>query len=226
MARPDYNTTKNRHIVHKHTTKGFNTVDEIEGILRDKLEPGEIALNIGKDRPSLVFFAEHKDGSPHDSDTNFDQMIELRPNPYEIHSATTDNVKPEIKEDHELLNPYYIENFVTKLSDEYEPKNEYIDLQPGTTLDDAIGQLEYRNDLINDRIDAIEDEEFATINGSTVRSTTSFMVGKIDGTPIVTKDAPANNFTFAKINNSAVTSYEDITIPMTTVSAGDGIGRL
>ena len=120
----------NRHIIHKHTKKGFNRVDEIEGILRGKLEPGEIALNIGKDRPSLVFFAQHPHDSVHDEDSGFDKMIELKPSPYEIHSASTDNVKPEINEYHEIsssmqeegydpLNTFYLENFVTKLSDDY-----------------------------------------------------------------------------------------------------------
>ena len=204
-----------KHIVHKHTTKGFNERQEIEDILREKLEVGEIALNVGKDRPSLVFFAEHTPVSPHDADTNFDKMIELRPSPYVIHSASTDNVKPEIKEDHTLLDPYYVENFVTKLSDDYVEPVSAATLQPGTTLDEAVGQLVLSDKNINERIDEISGIEFATIDGVSVKSTTAFKsrmlnghtaledkeseysgsdgcaemwIGKIDDTPILTSN--------------------------------------
>jgi len=214
-----------RHIVHKHTTKGRNLIDE--EILREKLEVGEIALNVGKDRPSLVFFAQHTPVSPHDTDTNFDKMIELKPSPYVITSASTDNVKPEITEDHTQLDPYSIGGFTAKLSDEYEALSSPVQLAPGTTMDEAIGELDYEINALDGRIDNLEGEHFATINNTTVRGTTAFSAGTINGTPIVTKNTKANVFNFAKINGSAVTyantTAKDITIPMTTVSAGDAI---
>ena len=209
-----------KHIVHKHTTKGFNERHEIEDILREKLEVGEIALNVGKDRPSLVFFAEHTPVSPHDADTNFDKMIELRPSPYVIHSASTDNVKPEIKEDHSLFDPYYIENFVTKLSDDYVEPESAVTLGPGTTLDEAIGQLVLSDKNLSGRINEISGMTFATIDNQPVNSDITFksrtlngekaleydereysheddgcsemVIGKIDGHDILTKGTPTN----------------------------------
>ncbi len=209
-----------KHIVHKHTTKGFNERQEIEDILREKLEVGEIALNVGKDRPSLVFFAEHTPVSPHDADTNFDKMIELRPSPYVIHSASTDNVKPEIKEDHSLFDPYYIENFVTKLSDDYVEPESAVTLGPGTTLDEAIGQLVLSDKNLGERIDEFSNMEFATIDNQPVNSDITFksrtlngekaleydereysheddgcsemVIGKIDGHDILTKGTPTS----------------------------------